>query len=395
MKRILLAAMASIALLISSCGKSDDSSGDITGIWQKESETVDGQSQTIDDCEKKSAVVFTQNQMTTHDFIENAGACRYSKHVDAYKIEGNAIKSDEDSSISFPFSVSGNTLTIEFVENAKKFVFKYKKITQAELDAILATANNNNGGGNKNAQNLEGIWQKESETVDGQSQTINECGKPIVIFNQNQATTHSFSKNTGVCKYHKNIDTYQIIGNTIKGLGGDDESFTFSLSGNTLTFEIIRNGEKGIHKFKKITQAELDAFLATVNNNNGGGNKNAQNLEGIWQIESETVDGQSQTINDCEKKSAVAITQNQITSHNFSEVPGFCRYNKHVVHAYKIEGNAIKSNEDPSISFPFSVSGNTLTIESVKNGKKTILKYRKITQAELDAILATVNNGGN
>ena len=147
-----------------------------------------------------------------------------------------------------------------------------KKITQAELDAILATANNNNGGGNNNggrnnnAQNLEGIWQIESETINGQSQTIDECGKTTVIFNQNQATTHSFSKDIGVCKYHKNIDTYQIIGNTIKGLGGEDESFTFSLSGNTLTFEIIRNGEKGIHKFKKITQAELDAFLATVNN---------------------------------------------------------------------------------------------------------------------------------
>ena len=266
MKRILLAAMASIALLISSCGKSDDSSGDITGIWQKESETVDGQSQTIDDCEKKSAVVFTQNQMTTHDFIENAGACRYSKQVHTYKIEGNAIKSDEDSSISFPFSVSGNTLTIEFVENAKKFVFKYKKITQAELDAILATANNNNGGGNNNAQNLEGIWQKESETVNGQSQTINECGKMTVIFNQNQATTHSFSKDIGVCKYHKNIDTYQIIGNTIKGLGEDDEPFTFSLSGNTLTFESVNGQEKTILKYKKITQAELDAILATVNN---------------------------------------------------------------------------------------------------------------------------------
>ena len=269
MKRILLAAMASIALLISSCGKSDDSSGDITGIWQKESETVDGQSQTIDDCEKKTVVVFTQNQMTSHDFIENAGACRYSKHVEAYKIEGNVIKSDEDSSISFPFSVSGNTLTIESVDGQEKTIFKYKKITQAQLDAILATANNNNGGGNNNAQNLEGIWQIESETINGQSQTINECGKTTVIFNQNQATTHSFSKDIGVCKYHKNIDTYQIIGNTIKGLGGEDESFTFSLSGNTLTFEIIRNGEKGIHKFKKITQAELDAFLATVNN---GGN---------------------------------------------------------------------------------------------------------------------------
>ena len=147
MKRILLAAMASIALLISSCGKSDDSSGDITGIWQLESETVNGQSQTIDDCEKKSAVVFTQNQLTFHDFIENAGACRYSKQVHTYKIEGNAIKSNEDSSINFPFSVSGNTLTIESVngQDQEKTIIKYRKITQAELDAILATVNN---GGN-------------------------------------------------------------------------------------------------------------------------------------------------------------------------------------------------------------------------------------------------------
>ena len=145
MKRILLAAMASIALLISSCGKSDDSSGDITGIWQKESETVNGQSQTIDDCEKKSAVVFTQNQLTSHDFIEHAGACRYSKQVDTYKIEGNTIKSNEDPSISFPFSVSGNTLTIEAVNGQETTILKYRKITQAELDAILATVNN---GGN-------------------------------------------------------------------------------------------------------------------------------------------------------------------------------------------------------------------------------------------------------
>ena len=270
MKRILLAAMASIALLISSCGKSDDSSGDITGIWQLESETVNGQSQTIDDCEKKSAVAFTQNQITFHDFSDRPGFCKYTKQLLTYKIEGNAIKSDEDASISFPFSVSGNTLTIESVHGQEKTILKYRKITQAELDAILAT----------------------------------------------------------------------------------------------------------------------------VNNNNGGGNNNAQNLEGIWQIESETINGQSQTINDCEKKSAVVFTQNQITTHAFIENAGACRYTKQL-HTYKIEGNAIKSNEDPSISFPFSVSGNTLTIESVKNGKKTILKYKKITQAQLDAILATVNNGGN
>ena len=268
-----------------------------------------------------------------------------------------------------------------------------KRILLAAM-ASIALLISSCGKSDDSSGDITGIWQLESKTVNGQSLTINECGKPIVIFNQNQATTHSFSKNTGICKYHKNIDTYQIIGNTIKGLGGEDESFTFSLSGNTLTFEIIRNGEKGIHKFKKITQAELDAFLATVNNNNGGGNKNAQNLEGIWQKESETVDGQSQTIDDCEKKTVVVFTQNQMTSHDFIENAGACRYSKHV-EAYKIEGNVIKSDEDSSISFPFSVSGNTLTIESVNNGKKTILKYKKITQAQLDAILATVNNGGN
>ena len=268
-----------------------------------------------------------------------------------------------------------------------------KRILLAAM-ASIALLISSCGKSDDSSGDITGIWQLESETVNGQSQTINECGKTTVIFNQNQATTHSFSKNTGVCKYHKNIDTYQIIGNTIKGLGGEDESFTFSLSGNTLTFEIIRNGEKGIHKFKKITQAELDAFLATVNNNNGGGNKNAQNLEGIWQIESETVNGQSQRINDCEKKTVAVFTQNQITTHDFIENAGVCRYSKSTK-SYRIEGNVIKSDTDPDESLSFSVSGNTFTIEFVENAKIFVFKYRKITQAQLDAILATVNNGGN
>ena len=268
MKRILLTAMASIALLISSCGKSDDSSGDITGIWQKESETINGQSQTIDECGKMT-VIFNQNQATTHSFSKHTGVCKYYKHIDTYEIIGNTIKGLGEDDEPFTFSLSGNTLTFESVNGQEKTILKYRKITQAELDAILATVNNNNGGGNNNAQNLEGIWQKESETINGQSQTIDECGKMTVIFNQNQATTHSFSKHTGVCKYYKHIDTYEIIGNTIKGLGEDDEPFTFSLSGNTLTFESVNGQEKTILKYRKITQAELDAILATVNN---GGN---------------------------------------------------------------------------------------------------------------------------
>ena len=262
--------MASIALLISSCGKSDDSSGDITGIWQKESETVNGQSQTINDCEKKSAIAFTQNQITFHDFSDRPGFCRYTKQLHTYKIEGNAIKSNEDSSINLPFSISGNTLTIEFVENAKKFVFKYKKISQAELDAILATVNNNNGGGNNNAQNLEGIWQKESETINGQSQTIDDCEKKsAVVFTQNQLTFHDFIENAGACRYSKQVHTYKIEGNAIKNNEDSSINLPFSVSGNTLTVESVRGQEKTIIKYRKITQAQLDAILATVNN---GGN---------------------------------------------------------------------------------------------------------------------------
>ena len=270
MKRILLAAMASIALLISSCGKSDDSSGDITGIWQKESETVNGQSQTINDCEKKSAIAFTQNQITFHDFSDRPGFCRYTKQLHTYKIEGNAIKSNEDSSINLPFSISGNTLTIESVHGQEKTILKYRKITQAELDAILATANNNNGGGNNNAQNLEGIWQIESETVNGQSQRINDCEKKTVaVFTQNQITTHDFIENAGVCRYSKSTKSYRIEGNVIKSDTDPDESLSFSVSGNTFTIEFVENAKIFVFKYRKITQAELDAILATVNN---GGN---------------------------------------------------------------------------------------------------------------------------
>ena len=270
MKRILLAAMASIALLISSCGKSDDSSGDITGIWQLESETVNGQSQTINDCEKKSAVAFTQNQITFHGFSDSTGFCRYTKKLHTYKIEGNAIKNNEDSSINLPFSVSGNTLTVESVRGQEKTIFKYRKITQAELDAILATVNNNNGGGNNNAQNLEGIWQKESETINGQSQTIDDCEKKsAVVFTQNQLTFHDFIENAGACRYSKQVHTYKIEGNAIKNNEDSSINLPFSVSGNTLTVESVRGQEKTIFKYRKITQAELDAILATVNN---GGN---------------------------------------------------------------------------------------------------------------------------
>jgi hypothetical protein len=71
MKRIFLGATAFAALLFSSCGKNDNASTDLTGAWQLESFTVAGQPQTPNDCQKKSVYVFTQNQLTSHDFNKN------------------------------------------------------------------------------------------------------------------------------------------------------------------------------------------------------------------------------------------------------------------------------------------------------------------------------------
>ena len=151
MKRIFLGATAFVALLFSSCEKNDNASADLTGAWQLESFTVAGQPQTPNDCQKKSVYVFTQNQLTSHDFNKNEGTghCEYDKTVETYKIEGNLIKDANDpNGKGIPFSISGNTLTLTIEENGQKETLNLKKINQAQLDAILATINN--GGGNNN-----------------------------------------------------------------------------------------------------------------------------------------------------------------------------------------------------------------------------------------------------
>ncbi|EJU29733.1 lipocalin-like protein [Capnocytophaga sp. CM59] len=151
MKRIFLGATAFAALLFSSCGKNDNASTDLTGAWQLESATVAGQSQILGDCDKKTVYVFTQNQLTFHEFETNRSTrnCNYDNHVETYKIEGNLIKDANDpNGKGILFSISGNTLTLTIEENGQKETLNLKKINQAQLDAILATINN--GGGNNN-----------------------------------------------------------------------------------------------------------------------------------------------------------------------------------------------------------------------------------------------------
>ena len=138
------------------------------------------------------------------------------------------------------------------------------------------------------------------------------------------------------------------------------------------------------------------AFVALLFSSCGKNDNASTDLTGAWQMEAITVGGQSITLDDCRKKSVYVFTQDQLTSYYFEgdERTGHCEYHKHV-ETYKIEGNLIKNVNDPNEKgIPFSILGNTLTLTMEENGQKGNLNLKQINQAQLDAILATINNGG-
>ena len=234
MKRIFLGAMAFVALLFSSCEKNDNPSADLTGAWQLESATVAGQSQILGDCDKKTVYVFTQNQLTSHDFNKNEGTghCEYDRAVETYKIEGNLIKDANDpNEKGIPFSISGNTLTLTIEENGQKETLNFKKINQAQLDAILATINNgggnnngnNNGGGNSNTgkiiANLEGIWQIVSETENDVIEQLDNCEKKRSIkISGNQILYYDFEQKPIGCVSEIKVKNFTVSSDTTIGL---------------------------------------------------------------------------------------------------------------------------------------------------------------------------------
>ena len=283
MKRIFLGATAFAALLFSSCGKNDNASTDLTGAWQLESFTVAGQPPTPNDCQKKSVYVFTQNQLTSHDFNKNEGTghCEYDKTVETYKIEGNLIKDANDpNGKGIPFSISGNTLTLTIEENGQKETLNLKKINQAELDAILATINNggsnnngggnnnnggnNNGGGNSNTgktiANLDGIWQVVSVIENDVIETLGDCQKKISMkITGNQALLYEFEEETGVCRYKTDREVFTILNETTIEIEGT--RIFVSITGDNLTLTTVKNARRNITVYKRITQAQLDALL--------------------------------------------------------------------------------------------------------------------------------------
>jgi len=275
MKRIFLGATAFVALLFSSCEKNDNASTDLTGAWQLESATVAGQSQILGDCDKKTVYVFTQNQLTFHEFETNRSTrnCDYDNHVETYKIEGNLIKDANDpNEKGIPFSISGNTLTLTMEENGQKGNLNLKKINQAQLDAILATINNgggnnnggNNGGGNSNTgktiANLDGIWQMVSQTENDVIATLDDCEKKTSMkITGNQALLYEFEEETGVCRYKTDREVFTILNETTIEIEGT--RIFVSITGDNLTLTTVKNGRRNITVYKRITQAQLDALL--------------------------------------------------------------------------------------------------------------------------------------
>lgn len=275
MKRIFLGATAFVALLFSSCGKNDNASTDLTGAWQLESATVAGQSQILGDCDKKTVYVFTQNQLTFHEFETNRSTrnCDYDNHVETYKIEGNLIKDANDpNEKGILFSISGNTLTLTIGENVHKRVLNLKKINQAQLDAILATINNgggnnnggNNGGGNSNTgktiANLDGIWQMVSQTENDVIATLDDCEKKNSMkITGNQALVYEFDVDNGVCSHKIERESFTILNETTIEIEGT--RIFVSITGDNLTLTVVKNGRRNITVYKRITQAQLDALL--------------------------------------------------------------------------------------------------------------------------------------
>lgn len=212
-------------------------------------------------------------------------------------------------------------------------------------------------------------------------------------------TFHEFETNrsTRNCDYDNHVETYKIEGNLIKDANDPNEKgILFSISGNTLTLTIGENVHKRVLNLKKINQAQLDAILATINNgggnnnggNNGGGNSNTgktiANLDGIWQMVSQTENDVIATLDDCEKKNSMKITGNQALVYEFDVDNGVC--------SHKIERGSFTILNETTIEIEgnrifVSITGDNLTLTVVKNGRRNITVYKRITQAQLDALL--------
>ena len=126
MKRILNLALVAVAILVVSCGKKDDdsvSSKDLVGTWSLESIVQDGEKAVLDDCNKKSEIVFTDKEYSLKLYEVNGrtSKCELAiSEVGTYTVSGNdfVVKPNGEDISSVKISLSGNKLTLS--ETGKK-----------------------------------------------------------------------------------------------------------------------------------------------------------------------------------------------------------------------------------------------------------------------------------
>lgn len=101
-------------------------------------------------------------------------------------------------------------------------------------------------------------------------------------------------------------------------------------------------------------------------------------LEGVWQLESMTVNGTPEGLDDCDKKSTLTFTATTFTSLEIWAADSGCGSATSRA-AYTVsEDKIILKYEDKTVEIGYSISGNQLTVsEKRNNGDIVVTVYVK------------------
>ena len=136
MKKLLLMAIATIALLLSSCSKDDASAQKIMNIWQLEFATTDNDAILTNACGAKMVFVFGVDEVVMYISYKDkaTGTCKYKRLTAIYKIKGDIIGIGGS---SYKFNVGDDTLVLIGKVDGEETLLKFRKISQAQLNALL------------------------------------------------------------------------------------------------------------------------------------------------------------------------------------------------------------------------------------------------------------------
>ena len=130
MRKILVMALAAVATLATSCKKDENNS--IEGTWQIESISVNGNAVTLDECNRKSTVVFTGGTYQDSSYYtHSSGECKSETSTGKYSVSGDKItlmdNNGNSTEANTTIVVSGNTFTLTVKDSDGISVATYKR----------------------------------------------------------------------------------------------------------------------------------------------------------------------------------------------------------------------------------------------------------------------------